>query len=244
MTTQAPHIIRAAVALVAELPEHMIRIVSPDIGGGFGNKVPVYPGYVAVDPGLDPGRQAGEVDRGQVRQPVLDGLRPRHVPRRADGPALRRQDPRRPDARRHRPGRVLRRRPAQQVQGRAAALGVRLLRRAGRAHHRAGPLHEQGARRGGLPVLVPGDRGDVLPGAHGRRRGRRPRHRRRRDPPPQPPAGRPVPAPHRVRLPRRLRAVPQVPGARDWTRSATRSSSATRPRPANAAGCSASASRP
>src|SRR5260370_26683308 len=46
MTTQAPHIIRAAVALVAELPEHMIRIVSPDIGGGFGNKVPVYPGYV------------------------------------------------------------------------------------------------------------------------------------------------------------------------------------------------------
>ncbi|MEM7091540.1 MAG: aerobic carbon-monoxide dehydrogenase large subunit [Actinomycetota bacterium] len=47
MTTQAPHIIRAAVSLVAELPEHMIRIVAPDLGGGFGNKVPVYPGYVA-----------------------------------------------------------------------------------------------------------------------------------------------------------------------------------------------------
>ena len=46
MTTQAPHIIRAAVAIVAELPEHMIRVISPDIGGGFGNKVPVYPGYV------------------------------------------------------------------------------------------------------------------------------------------------------------------------------------------------------
>jgi len=46
MTTQAPHIIRIAVALVAELPEHMIRIIAPDIGGGFGNKVPVYPGYV------------------------------------------------------------------------------------------------------------------------------------------------------------------------------------------------------
>ena len=46
MTSQAPHIVRAAVALVAELPEHQIRIVSPDIGGGFGNKVPVYPGYV------------------------------------------------------------------------------------------------------------------------------------------------------------------------------------------------------
>ena len=46
MTTQAPHIIRAAVAKVAELPEHQIRIISPDLGGGFGNKVPVYPGYV------------------------------------------------------------------------------------------------------------------------------------------------------------------------------------------------------
>ena len=46
MTTQAPHIIRAAVAMVAELPEQMIRGISPDLGGGFGNKVPVYPGYV------------------------------------------------------------------------------------------------------------------------------------------------------------------------------------------------------
>ncbi|MFO7192547.1 aerobic carbon-monoxide dehydrogenase large subunit [Thermocrispum sp.] len=48
MTTQAPHIVRAAVAMIAELPEHMIRIVAPDIGGGFGNKVPVYPGYVCA----------------------------------------------------------------------------------------------------------------------------------------------------------------------------------------------------
>ena len=31
---------------MAGLPEHKIRIISPDIGGGFGNKVGVYPGYV------------------------------------------------------------------------------------------------------------------------------------------------------------------------------------------------------
>jgi carbon-monoxide dehydrogenase large subunit len=30
------------------LPEQNIRIISPDIGGGFGNKVPVYPGYVVA----------------------------------------------------------------------------------------------------------------------------------------------------------------------------------------------------
>jgi carbon-monoxide dehydrogenase large subunit len=48
MTSQAPHAIRTVFALVTGLPEQEIRIVSPDIGGGFGNKVPVYPGYVVA----------------------------------------------------------------------------------------------------------------------------------------------------------------------------------------------------
>jgi carbon-monoxide dehydrogenase large subunit len=46
MTSQAPHAIRTVFALVTGLPEENIRIISPDLGGGFGNKVPVYPGYV------------------------------------------------------------------------------------------------------------------------------------------------------------------------------------------------------
>ncbi len=49
MTTQAPHAIRTVLALVAGhvgLQEDKIRVISPDIGGGFGGKVPVYPGYV------------------------------------------------------------------------------------------------------------------------------------------------------------------------------------------------------
>src|SRR5262252_8543180 len=45
-TSQAPHAHRTIYALVAGLPEQKIRIVSPDIGGGFGNKVGIYPGYV------------------------------------------------------------------------------------------------------------------------------------------------------------------------------------------------------
>ena len=48
MTSQAPHAHRTVFALVAGLPEQNIRIVSPDIGGGFGNKVPIYPGYVVA----------------------------------------------------------------------------------------------------------------------------------------------------------------------------------------------------
>src|SRR5215216_1712768 len=47
-TTQAPHAHRTLYTVVTGLPEHRIRVVSPDVGGGFGNKVPVYPGYVCA----------------------------------------------------------------------------------------------------------------------------------------------------------------------------------------------------
>ncbi len=48
LTSQAPHAHRTVFALVGGIPEQNIRIISPDIGGGFGNKVPVYPGYVCA----------------------------------------------------------------------------------------------------------------------------------------------------------------------------------------------------
>ncbi|MDX1449175.1 MAG: aerobic carbon-monoxide dehydrogenase large subunit [Acidimicrobiia bacterium] len=48
LTSQAPHAHRTLFAIVAGLPEEKIRIISPDIGGGFGNKVPIYPGYVVA----------------------------------------------------------------------------------------------------------------------------------------------------------------------------------------------------
>jgi aerobic carbon-monoxide dehydrogenase large subunit len=47
-TTQAPHAHRTLYAIVAGIPEHKIRVISPDLGGGFGNKVPIYPGYVCA----------------------------------------------------------------------------------------------------------------------------------------------------------------------------------------------------
>ena len=45
-TFQAPHVVRTVASLLSGIEEHNIRVVSPDIGGGFGNKVGVYPGYV------------------------------------------------------------------------------------------------------------------------------------------------------------------------------------------------------
>ncbi|MHA1567052.1 MAG: aerobic carbon-monoxide dehydrogenase large subunit [Alphaproteobacteria bacterium] len=47
-TFQAPHAVRTVASLITDIAEHNIRIVSPDIGGGFGNKVGVYPGYICA----------------------------------------------------------------------------------------------------------------------------------------------------------------------------------------------------
>ncbi|HEX3751453.1 MAG TPA: molybdopterin cofactor-binding domain-containing protein, partial [Streptosporangiaceae bacterium] len=47
-TSQAPHPHRLLYAMVSGVPEHKIRVISPDIGGGFGNKVPLYPGYLCA----------------------------------------------------------------------------------------------------------------------------------------------------------------------------------------------------
>ncbi|MCH7607748.1 MAG: carbon-monoxide dehydrogenase large subunit [Chloroflexi bacterium] len=49
MTSQAPHAHRTVFALVAGhvgLSEEKIQVIAPDLGGGFGGKVPIYPGYV------------------------------------------------------------------------------------------------------------------------------------------------------------------------------------------------------
>ena len=48
-TTQNPHVIRLLMcAFVMGLPEHKVRIVSPDVGGGFGSKIPHYAEEVIV----------------------------------------------------------------------------------------------------------------------------------------------------------------------------------------------------
>ena len=66
---QAPHAHRTVYAQVAGLPEHRIRILCNDIGGGFGNKVPVYPGYVCAIAGSIVAGRSRQVDRGSLREP-------------------------------------------------------------------------------------------------------------------------------------------------------------------------------
>jgi carbon-monoxide dehydrogenase large subunit len=40
--TQVPHFVRIFMALVTGIPEHKIRVIAPDVGGGFGSKLDIY----------------------------------------------------------------------------------------------------------------------------------------------------------------------------------------------------------
>ncbi|HST46352.1 xanthine dehydrogenase family protein molybdopterin-binding subunit [Jatrophihabitans sp.] len=41
--TQIPHILRTMLALTLDVPEHQVRVIAPDVGGGFGGKLQVTP---------------------------------------------------------------------------------------------------------------------------------------------------------------------------------------------------------
>ena len=43
-TTQNPHIVRFLCSLVNGVPEDKLRVIAPEVGGGFGSKIAVYPG--------------------------------------------------------------------------------------------------------------------------------------------------------------------------------------------------------
>src|SRR5439155_16049980 len=46
LSTQAPHRVRGDLATALRYPEHKIRVIAPDVGGGFGSKGPLYREYV------------------------------------------------------------------------------------------------------------------------------------------------------------------------------------------------------
>ncbi len=155
---RAPHRVRARRrAAGAEHPDHLaghrrrVRQQGADLSRLRGR-----------DRRVAPARPAREVDRGSHRQPDLDRLRARLLyGRRARVQRGRDDDgPPREDA--LRPGLRVRRRAAVEVQGRALPHRHRLVRHPRRPRRHRGRVHEQGARRSRLPLLVPRHRGVVL----------------------------------------------------------------------------------
>ncbi len=48
VTSQNPHIHRFLCSVMLKLPEHRIRVIAPEVGGGFGSKIPAYPDEAMV----------------------------------------------------------------------------------------------------------------------------------------------------------------------------------------------------
>ncbi|MET0222093.1 MAG: molybdopterin cofactor-binding domain-containing protein, partial [Tardiphaga sp.] len=48
MSTQGPHLMRHSLAQTLGLPEHKVRVIAPDVGGGFGGKNRLMPEDIAV----------------------------------------------------------------------------------------------------------------------------------------------------------------------------------------------------
>ena len=47
-TTQMPHLTRTAIADLLGMPESDLRVIAPDVGGGFGQKMALTPEYVVL----------------------------------------------------------------------------------------------------------------------------------------------------------------------------------------------------
>jgi len=48
VTSQNPHIHRFLCSVMLNIPEHRLRVISPEVGGGFGSKIPAYPDEALV----------------------------------------------------------------------------------------------------------------------------------------------------------------------------------------------------
>ncbi len=206
-TSQAPHAHRTLYAIVAGLPEHKIRVISPDIGGGFGNKVPIYPGYVCSIVGsIVTGkpvkwmedRSENLVSTGFARDYVMRG----EIAATSEGKIL--ADP---HQRAGRPRRLQRHRGTGEVPGRLLRRLHRQLRHRGRLLQDDRRLHEQGTWRCRLRLLVPHHRGRLPRGAHGRLPRRRARHGPDRAADEELHPARPVPVHDQDRLGLRLRRL-------------------------------------
>ena len=174
VTSQAPHVYRTALALVTGIPEDKIHVISPDIGGGFGNKVPVYPGYVcAVVGALKLGRPVKWIET-RTENLTSRGSRATITWTSSSAPPRTVGD-RASRVHRRRPRRVRCGRGSHEVSGRHVRRRDRQLRHPCRARGSRRALHQQGAGRHRLPLFLPRHRGQLRDRArdgHPRRRAR------------------------------------------------------------------------
>ena len=94
--SQNPHVIRLLMgAFVLHIPEHKLRVIAPDVGGGFGSKIYHYAEEAIVTWAAGKVQPAGQVDRRAQRELPVRRARPRPCHARRAGARRGRQVPRR-----------------------------------------------------------------------------------------------------------------------------------------------------
>ena len=68
-STQMPHLLRTGIADVLGIPESELRVVAPEVGGGFGQKMPLIPEYVVTVWAARHFACTCRLDRGPARKP-------------------------------------------------------------------------------------------------------------------------------------------------------------------------------
>ncbi len=68
-TTQMPHAMRTIIAELIGMPESELRVIAPDVGGGFGQKMSLARGIRAGDVARAQAQDVGGVDGGPARKP-------------------------------------------------------------------------------------------------------------------------------------------------------------------------------
>ena len=208
MTTQAPHIVRTVLAMLSGVAESKIRVVGGDIGGGFGNKVPVYPGYVvAIVASIVTGVPVKWIESR------IDNISTTGFARDYHGVGELAAD---------KDGRIKGLRfsaladhgafnshvSATKLPAGLFSICTGSLRDPECLCARRRGLHQQGTGRRGLSLLAARDRSDLPDRTHDGRAGAEDRRRQGRDPAPQLRAGRAVPVHHVIRLDARLGQLP------------------------------------
>ena len=92
-STQIPHPMRSALATRMGIPESSVRVITPDVGGGFGQKIPL-PRGADHGRGLADAGPPGALDRNPTRESARGAARARGHCRRPSHGKAGRHDPR------------------------------------------------------------------------------------------------------------------------------------------------------
>ena len=76
-TTQNPHIARFILSGMTGVPEHKLRVIAPEVGGGFGSKIPVYADEALAGWAAMKAKSSGQMDGNAQRKLSGDDSWPR-----------------------------------------------------------------------------------------------------------------------------------------------------------------------